>query len=101
MTGVQTCALPISSTVVRRGNRALAEQVAGETVLLDAEGDVYLRLNPSGTRLWEALENPATVGELASVLERRYELEPEVALADTLAFVAEMSARGLIDAGEP
>ena len=90
---------PDPSTVVRRGQRALAEQVAGETVLLDAEGDVYLRLNPSGTRLWAALESPATVAELASVLERRYGLEPKIALADTVAFVTAMSDRGLIEAG--
>lgn len=90
---------PDPSTVVSRGKRALAEQVAGETVLLDAEGDVYLRLNPSGTRLWAALESPATVAELAAVLERRYGLEPQTALADTVAFVTAMSDRGLIEAG--
>lgn len=90
---------PDPSTVVRRGDRALAEQVGGETVLLDAEGDVYLRLNPSGSRLWEALESPTTVAELAAVLERGYDLEPGVALADTLAFVVAMSDRGLIEAG--
>ena len=88
---------PDPATVVRRGDRALAEQVAGETVLLDAEGDVYLRLNPSGTRLWEALENPTTVSELALLLELEYGLEPQVALADTQAFVAQMSERGLIE----
>jgi hypothetical protein len=60
---------------------------------------VYLRLNPSGSRLWEALESPATVAQLASLLERRYGLEPQVALADTVAFVADMSGRGLIDVG--
>ena len=90
---------PDTSTVVRRGGRALAEQVAGETVLLDAEGDVYLRLNPSGTRLWDALASPATVAELASVLEQAYGLESQAALADTLAFVTAMSDRGLIEAG--
>jgi len=90
---------PDPATVLRRSDRALAEQVGGETVLLDAEGDVYLRLNPSGTRLWEALESPVTMRELASVLERHYRLEPEVALADTVAFVTAMSDRGLIEAG--
>ena len=84
---------------MRRADRALAEQVAGETVLLDAEGDVYLRLNPSGSQLWEALESPATVAQLASLLERRYGLEPQVALADTASFVADMTGRGLIDVG--
>ena len=90
---------PDPSTVVRRGDRALAEQVGGETVLLDAEGDVYLRLNPSGSRLWEVLESPTTVAELAAVLERGYDLEAGVALDDTLAFVVAMSDRGLIEAG--
>ena len=70
-------------------------------MLLDAEGDVYLRLNPSGTRLWEALERPATVAELAAVLEAGYGLEPQVALADTVAFVKTMSDRGLIETGGP
>lgn len=92
---------PDPSTVVRRGNRALAEQVGGETVLLDAEGDVYLRLNPAGTRLWEALEHPTAVSDLASMLERMYGLDPQVALADTVAFVLDMSERGLIEAGGP
>jgi hypothetical protein len=90
---------PDPSTVVRRGDRALAEQVAGETVLLDAEGDVYLRLNPSGTRLWEALENPTPIAELALLLELEYDLDPQVALADAVAFVAQMSERGLIETG--
>jgi Coenzyme PQQ synthesis protein D (PqqD) len=89
---------PLEPTaVVRRSPSALAERVGSETVLLDMEGDVYLRLNSSGGRLWDALEEPTPAGELARVLERVYGLEPERAMADVGAFVSNLSGRGLLD----
>jgi coenzyme PQQ synthesis protein D (PqqD) len=89
---------PLEPTaIVSRNPRALAERVGSETVLLDVDGDVYLRLNASGGRLWEALEQPTAAAELAALLEGTYGLDAGRAMSDLRAFVDDLSARGLLD----
>lgn len=84
------------SDVVSRSDRVIVEEVGGETVVLDLEGDTFLRLNSAGAALWNTLAEPKRVGDLAAVLERAYDLERPTALQDTTAFVADLRGRGLL-----
>jgi hypothetical protein len=80
--------------LVVRSERILAERVHDETLVLDLSTERCTRLNQSGSVLWEAL--PCTVADLASRLEREFAVDPARARADAEAFVAKLSARGLI-----
>ncbi len=83
-------------TTVSRAEGVLAENVLGETVILDVAADRYVRLNRSGAVLWERLAEPATVAELAGVLVARYRLAEDRALADATALVRQLRERGLV-----
>jgi hypothetical protein len=84
---------------VTRSDRVIVEEVGGETVMLDLEGDTFLRLNDAGTMLWDALTQPRPVSELAAVLESAYGIGEPQALADVGAFVADLRGRGLLTLG--
>lgn len=84
------------SAVVRRPN-LIAERVLDETVVLDPEADVYVRLNSSGGWMWEQLEQPRSVDGLARELAARYGLEEHRAKADVTAFVDGLLERRLVE----
>jgi hypothetical protein len=87
-----------AETTLRRAGRAVHGELPEETVLLDIEDGVAVRLNASGAWLWEELEQPQRVDALARGLAQRFGVEEERALDDVIAFAREMSRRGLLDA---
>jgi hypothetical protein len=86
---------PPDAALQRRAD-VLAEEVLGETVLLDPAQGSFARLNRVGALLWEELAGPATPEALADLLVRRFGLGAVEARSDVDAFVSALSARGLI-----
>jgi hypothetical protein len=84
-------------TVLRRAGRAVHGALPEETVLLDTEEDVAVRLNATGAWLWERLAEPEDVQTLAHGLAERFEIDAARALDDTAAFAREMIRRGLLE----
>lgn len=81
----------------RRGLEWLAADA--EIVALDLAASDYLATNPSGALLWDALSEGATRKELVSKLVEAFGIDPEAARADVDAFVAQLSEKGLLEAG--
>lgn len=88
-----------AETTLQRADGVVHGDLPEESVLLDIDEGVAVRLNTSGAFLWGRLEEPATVGELAHGLAERFGIEDERALGDVVAFAREMNRRGLLDAG--
>ena len=86
-----------ASTMLRRAERAVHGDLPEETVLLDTEANVAVRLNASGAWLWGHLDEPARVGDLAKGLCERFEIVEARALDDTIAFAREMVSRELLE----
>lgn len=55
-----------------------------------------IALNESGEILWKALENGATLDELADVLYDSYEVERSVAIEDAQKFVDMLKEQGAL-----
>ena len=92
---------PDPSHVVRRSESVVSERFASETLVLDLTGDRYVRLNETGSRLWDALETPARPDELAAVLVAEWDLAPERAHDDVRAFLTMLADRGLVELEQP
>ncbi|MCI4061282.1 PqqD family protein [Micromonospora sp. R77] len=87
-----------TSTVYRVRDDRVAWRAAGdEAVLLDVRQSVYFALDRSAALLWPYLVAGATVGELAGVLAGREPVDPERAVADVHAFLAELEAADLLE----
>jgi hypothetical protein len=83
-------------TRVSRAPNTLAERVRGATVVLEPDSGRYVRLNATGSVLWEALEGPATIDELAGRLAGDYGIDAARATADASAFVSALAERELV-----
>jgi len=82
--------------MLRRTERAVHGDLPEETVLLDVDAGVALRLNSTGAWIWEQLEQPRRVQDLASGLASRFEIDEARALDDVVAFAREMARRNLL-----
>lgn len=81
-------------TRIARKDGLIVESLSGETVMLDPDGDRYLRLNKAGGVLWEALAEPKTIAELSARLAAWAGVGSDRAEDDAAAF-----ARDLVEAG--
>ena len=74
----------------------ISEILDGEAVLLNLKTGTYFSLNPSGSRIWQLIEQ---LGELTSVRDamlREFEVRPECLDADLESLLKELEQRGLI-----
>jgi hypothetical protein len=87
-----------AETTLRRTERAVQGDLPEETVLLDVDSGVAVRLNATGAWIWGQLEEPRQVDELARGLAERFEIAEPRALDDVVAFAREMVRRDLLAA---
>jgi hypothetical protein len=87
-----------AGTTLRRTDRGVRGDLPEETVLLDVDAGTAVRLNSTGAWIWEQLEQPRRVGELAGGLAQRFEIDEGRALGDVIAFAREMARRELLAA---
>ena len=75
--------------------------VGDEVFILTPDSQVHWLKNASARFLWESLQAAGPRGTspdaLASALVREFEVNPADALADVLAFAAQLAEKGLVD----
>jgi hypothetical protein len=67
-----------------------------ESAILSLTNTVYYGLNPVGTRIWNLLQRPRSVGELRDTLLDEYDVESERCERDLLDLLEKMRVEGLI-----
>ncbi len=85
---------------IARAEALIVETLGDEVVMLDPGRDRYLRLNRTGGLLWNELEQPSTVAELAERLAAAAGISPERAQEDTLVFVGHLIEHGAVEISE-
>jgi hypothetical protein len=81
--------------------RFVTRQIAGETIIVPVCGgvgelDAIYTLNEVGSRIWQLIDTPITVGQIVETLSREYEVAAECARRDVVEFLELLSRRGLI-----
>ena len=84
------------NTRVRVGKNVHVREFDGEMVLLDLDRGEYFGLDALGCRVWKSLAEGKSLAEIADDLAPEHEVEPERLLADLLALVNDLLARGLV-----
>jgi hypothetical protein len=85
------------SSVVSASDQVTSTEVDGESVLLDLEEGVYYGLNPVGARIWEEVQEPRLVSDIAEAVTSEYDVERERCLDDILALCADLLENDLIE----
>lgn len=81
----------------RPAPHVLHQEVNGEVVLLDLDGEVYLGLNELAGRIWQRLLEGETAPDIVAVLEQRYDATRATLEADVSRLIGELLDQGLIE----
>jgi hypothetical protein len=86
-----------------RSRSVVGRVVAGETLIVPADAKVgdmatIYSFNGTGSLIWELLESPRTVAEIAAAVSKQYNVDQTRAEDDVANFVSEMQAVGLVHA---
>ncbi|MCI0354667.1 MAG: PqqD family protein [Acidobacteria bacterium] len=80
---------------------AVSDQVSctleDEAVVLHLGKGTYYGLNPVGATVWNALQQPKTVGELVEIVTGEFEVEAGRCEGDLLELLANLQNAGLIE----
>ncbi|MGN6374534.1 MAG: PqqD family peptide modification chaperone [Sphingomonas sp.] len=83
-------------TVLSRPANLVASEIDGEMVILNVDSGYFFQLNQIGSRIWEALDTPMTVGALCRTMQGRFDVDPETCLGDVTAFVGSLIDNDLV-----
>jgi hypothetical protein len=92
---------PTLESHIVRSSDMLATDMDGDLVMLSIERGVYFGISGVGTRIWELLEQPVTIGSLCETICSEYDVDGSVCQADTLAFVSTLLQNGVACLHEP
>ena len=77
-------------------DEVLSQEVNGETVLLDLDGESYFGLNEVGTRIWQLLQARTTVAATLDTLAEEYDVSREQLENDVENLLDKLTGAGLI-----
>ncbi len=77
-------------------SEVLAQEVNGETVLLDLKGDSYFGLNEMGTHIWQLLQAGENVRGLLASLSSEYAASEERIERDVGDLLEKLTQAGLL-----
>ncbi len=86
---------------VRLPKHVLFRPVEEEGMILDLETEAYLGLNPSARFMLETIVEAPSIADGLARLGKHYEATEATLKTDLLAFVRQLSARGLVDIAMP
>jgi hypothetical protein len=84
-------------TSIRISKDVLAQELDGETVLLELASDSYFGLDAVGTRVWQLLNDGQGQSAMVDTLLDEYEVERETLEQDISELLDRLSAAGLIE----
>ena len=70
-----------------------------EAAIVNLRNGVYYGLDPVGARIWSAIRQPLTFGEIRDALVAEYDVEPLALESDIRDFLQQLAEQGLIEIG--
>jgi hypothetical protein len=74
----------------------LAQELAGEVVLMNIDNEMYYSLNPVGSQIWQLLSDRLDVETAIEQLLRRFDIDEATLRQDVTQLVDELVAQGLL-----
>lgn len=83
-------------TVFRLRSDLVTEEIDGELLVLDLEGNHYFGLNATGRHIWQSVAKGHTLGQILEELADHFDVERAALERDTAHFLAQAQAQGLV-----
>lgn len=75
----------------------LSQEVHGETILLNLEGETYFGLNEVGTRIWQLIQSGQSIAETLQALTDEYDVGMEQLESDVDNLLVNLTEAGLVN----
>lgn len=85
-----------STDQFKLSDEVLSQEVNGETVLLDLEGESYFGLNEVGTRIWQLLQEETTIEDTLNTLSDEYDVSRQQLECDVGDLLDKLADAGLV-----
>jgi hypothetical protein len=92
--------LDMNSSIVRRSANQIGCDMGEEVVILDLKSGTYYGLDDLGARIWNLIEQPASLVTIREAIMSEYEVDAETCDRDILAFLNRMQVAGLVEVGD-
>jgi len=83
--------------IVKAAKEQVSCDLAGEAVILNLKSGQYFGLNEVGTRIWNLIQEPKTVGAVFDALLKEYAVTLDQLERDLSAVLEEMTKNDLIE----
>ncbi len=88
--------ITVSSTIVR-SSQFITTPMDNELAMMSLESNAYFGLDEIGAVIWEALEQPKTVGALCDELLARYDIDRAQCQADVIDFLTDLHEAKIVE----
>lgn len=85
------------STIVRKSAGQVSCALDDEVAILNVERALYFGLQGVAAHIWEALQEPRSVGELCDGVMEHFDVPSDVCQADVSRFIASLRDAGLVE----
>jgi len=83
--------------VVCAAPNQVSSRVGEEVAVLGLDKAVYYGLNAVGARIWELLQKPVQLDEVATIVSAEYDVDRETARRDLMELAERLLEEGLIE----
>jgi hypothetical protein len=86
--------------IVTVSKQAISCDLMGDVAVLDMSSGVYFGLEGVGCATWNFIQQPRTVAEIVDHLLKRYTVDRDLCMSQTMAFLDDLGRHGLIRIGD-
>lgn len=84
------------ASIVSQSQDQVAKKLDEATIIMSIEEGKYFNLNRVASRVWEMIEEPKTLEQIADQLLSEYEISPEDCIRDVSELISELKDLGLV-----
>ena len=92
----EKCSVRWEDVVCAAANQ-VSSRVGDEVAVLGLDKAAYYGLNPVGARIWELVQKPVRLDDVAARLSAEYEVDGDTARRDLMGLVEKLLSEGLIE----
>jgi hypothetical protein len=84
-------------TAYRRSAQQVSCKIDGEVAILHLDRALYFGLQGAGADIWDALEQPRSVGQLRDQLVEKFDVSSEQCESDVVEILTNLEKEGLVE----
>lgn len=87
----------LDDSLICRKSDQIYSKIDNEIVMLSISHGEYYNLNPTGSIIWNLLNNPTSLTEIIHFLREHYNIPYDICYSETKEFIEELHLKGLIE----